>query len=91
MSKRFEQARAYTEKYKDKLLPCRYCGNTDIRIASDRETVVVGKDKNYSTARTRTQNVWSVVCSTPHCDCSGTYTSVLKAIEDWNGKQRRDE
>lgn len=46
MSKRYEQARVYTEKYKDKLSPCRWCGNTDIRIVTDRERVIVGADKS---------------------------------------------
>lgn len=89
MSKRFEQAKAYTEKYRGKLSPCRYCGNTDIRIASDRESVVVGTDRKAGTAKVKYQNVWSVVCSTPYCDCSKSFTSVRKAIEHWNEKQNK--
>ena len=89
MSKRFEQAKAYTEKYRDKLSPCRYCGNTDIRIASDRESVVVGVDRKAGTARVRYRNVWCVVCSTDHCDCSKEFTSVRKAVEHWNEKQNK--
>ena len=88
MSKRFEQAKTYTEKYRDKLLPCRYCGNADIRIASDRETYIVGEDRSVYTARIRSRNAWSVVCSTPNCDCSGIYTNVREAVEEWNERQR---
>ena len=32
MAKRFEKAKEYTEKYKSELLPCKVCGNTDVRI-----------------------------------------------------------
>lgn len=65
MAKRFAKAKYYTEKYKNILKPCKYCENTDVRIASD-------------------VNGWSVVCMTPKCDCTKTYTSVKKAIEAWN-------
>ncbi len=37
MAKRFEKAKYYTEKYKSILNPCKYCGNKDIRIASDTD------------------------------------------------------
>ncbi len=88
MAKRFEQAKAYTEKYKGKLSPCRFCGNTDIRIASERESVVVGADRSaYGTVKVRYRNVWAVVCSTDHCDCTGNFTSVRKAIDRWNEMQ----
>ena len=72
MAKRFELAKEYTEKFKGILLPCKYCGNTDIRIASDRLT---------------TKNGWSVCCSTHACDCTGVYTSVKDAIRRWNEQQ----
>ena len=92
MSKRFEQAKAYTKKYKDKLSPCRFCGNTDIRIASDRESVIVGTDrKAYGTVRVRYRNVWAVVCSTYRCDCTRNFTSVRKAIDHWNERQKQDQ
>lgn len=72
MAKRFELAKKYTEKYKHLLLPCRYCGNTDIRIVSDR------------TVFTKPTNGWSVCCATSACDCTGVYTHVKDAIETWN-------
>lgn len=74
MAKRFEKAKEYTKKYKSLLQPCRYCGNTDIRIVSDRS--ILGK----------TGNTWSVVCTTPSCDCTAEYTSVRAAISAWNKK-----
>lgn len=73
MAKRFEKAKAYTEKYKHLLQPCQYCGNTDVRIASDRTSVIgEGKDGYF------------VACTTPHCDCTDTFTSVKRAIDKWN-------
>ena len=72
MAKRFEKAKYYTEKYKNILNPCKYCGNTDIRIASDRSILE------------KPCNTWSVVCTTPACDCTGEYTSVNEAIKHWN-------
>lgn len=71
MAKRFEKAKYYTQKYKSILKPCKYCGNTDIRIVSDR-TMFPPKDG------------WSVCCMTDKCGCVGIYTSVKKAIELWN-------
>lgn len=62
MAKRFEKAREYTKKYGPQLLPCRFCGNTDIRIVSDR-TIFPPKDG------------WGVVCTTDSCDSTITYTS----------------
>jgi hypothetical protein len=35
MAKRCENAKYFTEKYKSILRSCKYCGNKDIRIASD--------------------------------------------------------
>ena len=72
MAKRFEKAMAYTEKYKHLLSPCKYCGNTDVRIMSGRLILANPKD------------VWFVSCQTQNCDCTGDYTSVKKAIERWN-------
>lgn len=74
MANRFEKAKEYTRKYKSILLPCRYCGNTDIRIVSGR-TIFDPKD------------IWYVSCSTHACDCTGDFTSVRKAIERWNELQ----
>lgn len=71
MAKRFEKAKYYTEKYKKTLTPCRYCGNADILVVSDR-TIFPPKDG------------WSVCCSTHNCDATGVYTSVKEAIEAWN-------
>lgn len=89
MSKRYEQARIYTEKYKSQLKPCKWCGNTDICITTDRLTVVTNDDKTVSNAQCKTVNGWSVVCSTPHCDCTAVYTSVYKAIKQWNEMQSK--
>ncbi len=72
MAKRFEKAVEYTEKYKSMLLPCKWCGNKDVRIMSDR------------TILSNPKCGWFVSCQTPHCDCTDTYTSVKKAIEKWN-------
>lgn len=72
MSKRYEDAKRYTEKYKDILKPCKYCGSKDINICTDRDVL------------NSKQNLWFVACSTPKCDCTGSYTSVKKAIEAWN-------
>lgn len=71
MSKRFELAKQYTEKYKDRLHPCKYCGNKDVRVVSDRQILGVPCD------------VWSVCCSTPYCDCTGSYRSVKDAVACW--------
>ena len=75
MAKRFEKAMEYTQKYKSVLLPCKWCGNKDVRIMSDKTILSNPKDG------------WFVSCQTPHCDCTGTYTSVKKAIEKWNENQ----
>ena len=74
MSKRFEKAKEYTEKYKDLLLPCKYCKSNDIHITSER--MVMNDNHNY----------WCVTCSTMGCDCTKFYTSVNKAIKAWNEK-----
>lgn len=78
MAKRFEKAREYTEKYKSMLLPCKWCGNTDVRIMSGRTILTHPKD------------VWFVSCQTKSCDCTGDYTSVKKAVEAWNANQTTD-
>ena len=89
MSKRYEYAKAYTEKYKSQLKPCRWCGNTDIHITTDRLTIVTNSDKAVSNAQCKTINGWSVVCSTPNCDCTGVHTSVRNAIKQWNEMQSK--
>lgn len=77
MAKRFELAKKYTEKYKSVLLPCRYCGNTNIEIVSDRTFFPTPK------------NVWGVVCTTSHCDSVGFYSSVKEAVKAWNELQSK--
>lgn len=77
MAKRFEKANAYTEKYKHLLQPCQECGNADIHIVSDKMGVI-GDSRNG----------WSVVCTTPCCDCTQPFTSVKKAIEAWNSHRK---
>lgn len=76
MSKRFELAIKYTQKYKHLLKPCRYCKNTDIHIVSDR-TIFDNPPRN----------VWSVVCGTHNCDCTGVHTKVKDAVDAWNRQQ----
>lgn len=77
MAKRFELAEKYTEKYRAVLRPCRYCGNTDIRIVSDRS--IFGS-----------HNTWSVCCMTPKCDCTGEYTKIKDAVKAWNKEDNPD-
>lgn len=72
MAKRFDLAKKYTQKYKHLLPPCKYCGNTDIRIVSDRTILV------------KPRNVWSVCCSTPSCDCTAEFVRVQDAVDAWN-------
>lgn len=79
MSKRFELAKQYTEKYKSVLKPCRHCGNKDVRIVSDRSCF----DSKH--------NYWSVVCSTPKCDCTGVFRSVKEAVRQWNLMQGKGD
>lgn len=74
MAKRFEKAKEYTEKYKSILLPCKWCGNNDIRIKSDR-MMFPPKDG------------WCVCCATSSCDCTRTYLSVKDAVNRWNEMQ----
>lgn len=74
MSKRFEQAKRYTEKYRNTLLPCRYCGNTNIHITSERN--IFGDRRAY----------WSVSCETYACDCTANFTKVVDAVNSWNEK-----
>ena len=77
MAKRFEKAREYTNKYGSQLLPCRFCGNTDIHILSDR-TIFPPKDG------------WVVSCTADTCgDCTATYTSVREAVRRWNEQQSK--
>lgn len=75
MSKRFDDARRYTKKYSNILLPCRYCKSKNIHITSER-TIFEPK------------NIWCIVCD--DCgDCIGDFTSVKKAIERWNSTEFR--
>ena len=72
---RFEKAKYYTEKYKSELLPCRICGNSDIRFWNDWS--VFGKKKL----------MWTIYCMTDKCDCVSAY-SIKEAINKWNNQQR---
>ena len=79
MAQRHEQAKRYTEKYKSILLPCKYCGNTDINIVSERH--FFGDNRVY----------WSVCCSTHACDCTGDYPRVKDAVAAWNNKHKQQK
>ena len=76
MSLRYEQAKQYTERYKNKLLPCAVCKSEDVRICTDR------------TIFPKPQNVWFVACQTPNCDCTDSFTSVKQAVARWNDMQK---
>lgn len=78
MAKRFELAKKYTEKYKSVLNPCKCCGNTDIRIESDRSVFP-------------SRNQWSVCCTTRACDCTSSYDKVKDAVAAWQQKTLRKE
>lgn len=78
MSKRFEQAKKYTQKYKEILFPCHVCGNKDIRIVSDRGIFPP-------------RNLWSVCCSNYACECTGSYISVKEAIQQWNKMNKENK
>lgn len=71
MAKRYELAIKYTEKYRSVLPPCRYCGNTDVRICTDR--TIFGPSRN----------TWFVACQTPKCDCTDSFTRVKDAVSAW--------
>lgn len=75
MAKRFEKAKYYNKKYGHLLAKCKYCGNAAL-IVSDRD-MYFGQGKG---------NVWSVVCSTPCCDCTSTDSSVKRVINRWNSR-----
>lgn len=76
ISRRYEQAKIFTEKYGKQLLPCAKCGRTDIHICTDR------------TIFPKPKNVWFAACPTPYCDCTESFTSIKKVIERWNNKQK---
>lgn len=76
MARRFEKAKEYTERFKSVLLPCKHCGNTDIRVASDRMMFPKPKDG------------WSVCCATHACDSTGVYAKVMEAVNRWNEMQK---
>lgn len=77
MAKRFELAKKYTEKYKSVLNPCKHCGNTDVRIESDRSVFPP-------------KNQWSVCCATHACDCTGSYDKVKDAVAAWQKTLRKE-
>lgn len=73
MSAIYNKRKEYNDKYKPSLKPCSVCGGTDINIQLDRE--IFGN-----------RYLWFVACSTPCCDCTGSYKSVKEAISEWNKK-----
>lgn len=73
MSAIYDKMKRYNEKYKTSLKQCSVCGNTDVNIRFDREIFGSGY-------------LWFVACSTPSCDCTGSYKSVKEAINWWNEK-----
>lgn len=74
MSKRYELAKKYNEKYRSSLKPCHHCGSKNIYITTDR-TIFNPK------------NVWSVNCA--DCgDCVAFKDSVKEAIEIWNREDK---
>lgn len=77
MSQRFNKAREYTKIYKNQLMPCKYCGNTDIYIVSDRTIF-------------NPRNVWSVMCGSDACDCI-TRNSVKDAVKTWNARHKKED
>lgn len=74
---RFARAEYYTRKYKSLLQPCKHCGNTDIRVVSDR-SIFPAKD------------VWFVCCTTEKCDCTRSYTRIAEAVKAWNRRADDD-
>lgn len=74
MSKRYELAKKYNEKYKSSLKHCSYCGCKDINITTDR----------YNS-----KNVWSVNCSNCG-DCIAFKTSIKEAIRLWNERNVKE-
>ena len=70
MAVRFDKAKMYTEKFKGQFLPCRYCGNTDIRVWTETETIG-GKP------------FWTVCCMTVYCD-SIRVDRIRDAVKMWN-------
>ena len=86
MSKIYEKTRTLSKKYKDKLLPCKYCGNANIVIALDRESIpFINPDGKRDSRGTR--YVWYVACSTRACDCGPSFSCVKKAVAAWNERQ----
>ena len=69
MANRFEQAKAYTKKYKSALVPCKFCKGTDLRITSDRTIF-------------NPRNVWSVDCTCGNCVYG--LVRVKDAVARWN-------
>ena len=76
MSKRFEKMREETEKHRNELAKCSYCGN-EARIVIDRLPF-------------HNRYFWSVVCSTHACDCTGFYKTVKEAINTWNKRHKKE-
>ena len=70
MAIRFVLAEKYTNKYKNRLHKCKYCGNTDVRVSSSRSIFPP-------------KNQWFVACMTHACDCTGDFGKVIDAVIDW--------
>lgn len=69
MANRFEKAKEYTQKYKNALVPCKFCKGTDLRITSDRTIF-------------NPRNVWSVDCICGNCVYG--LDRVKDAVRRWN-------
>lgn len=69
MANRFERAKEYTKKYKSVLIPCKFCGGTELCITSDRTVF-------------NPRNVWSVDCTCGNCVYG--LIKVKDAIKKWN-------
>lgn len=83
MSKRYELARRYTEKYRHRLTACPVC-HGHVEVVSDRERVYPpGKRYTVHDSLPPARNVWAVACETRGCECTGNYTKVANAVEAW--------
>lgn len=72
MAARYDKAKMYTERFKGQFIPCRYCGNTDIRVWTETETF---GGKPY----------WTVNCMTEFCDTIRV-NRIRDAVRLWNNR-----
>ena len=79
MSKIYNYLEKQNKKLKNKILPCSYCGNKDIKICIDRAIFKTEK----------TDYTFYCACSTKNCDCSANASTPLKAVKLWNEQQTR--